>query len=72
MSEWTETAATVAAKAGCAPDLVRAYTKAGHIPSRQLANGIRLYRSSAVALVRKIKAERLSRRGRYVRPSAAV
>jgi DNA-binding transcriptional MerR regulator len=72
MPQWTETTSSVAAEAGCEPSLVRAYTREGLIPSYQLPNGTRLYRRDAANRVRKIKAERLSRRGRYPRPSAAV
>lgn len=68
---WRKTTTTVAAEAGCQPNLVRLYADEGLLESRVLPNGVRLFKANAAHHVRKIKAERLSRRGRYVRPSAA-
>jgi hypothetical protein len=67
--EWPETTGTVARKAGCEAQLVREYADARLIPSRRLPNGTRLFRADADAQVRKLKAERLARRGRYSRQS---
>jgi DNA-binding transcriptional MerR regulator len=61
------TTGSVAAKAHCDQGIVRTYADAGWIECRRLANGVRLFRPSAIEKVRRLRAERLSRRGKYVR-----
>ena len=60
---YTETSNTVAGKVPCDAGLVRDYADAGWIECRRLANGVRLFKPSAVQAVRKLRAERLARRG---------
>jgi hypothetical protein len=57
----------VASQAKCDPCTVRCYADAGFIECRRLASGMRLLRPTAVAKVRALRAERMSRRGKYPR-----
>jgi hypothetical protein len=60
---FSETSNTIAAKVPCDASTVRDYADAGWIECRRLANGIRLFKPSAVNSIRKLRAERLARRG---------
>jgi DNA-binding transcriptional MerR regulator len=63
--QFSETAANVARAVddSCDPATVRLYADLRLIPCLRLRNGTRLFKPSAAALVREIRAERLSRRG---------
>lgn len=61
------TSGLVAAKVPCDQGVVRQYADAGWIECRRLANGVRLFRPSSVEKVRRLRAERLARRGKYER-----
>lgn len=63
--QFTETTNTVARAVDppCDPGTVRDYADWGLIECRRLANGVRLFKPSAVSEVREIRAERLGRRG---------
>ncbi|HEX4025887.1 MAG TPA: hypothetical protein VHX52_14475 [Steroidobacteraceae bacterium] len=69
---YTETTNTVAALVPCDPKLVRCYAAWGWIECRTLASGMRLFRPSAPEKVRRIRAERIARRGRYLRNARPV
>jgi hypothetical protein len=69
---YTQTSNTIAAKVPCDPSLVRAYADAGWIECRRLASGVRLFKPSAISAVRKLRAERLARRGGRPRVEAAT
>jgi DNA-binding transcriptional MerR regulator len=58
-----ETTTSLANKAGTTAETVRLYTQLGLIECQRLPNGVRLYRSEAVARVKAIFAERMARRG---------
>jgi hypothetical protein len=60
---FTETTNTIAAAVPCNPATVRGYADWGWIEHRRLANGVRLFKRSAIERVRKLRAERLARRG---------
>lgn len=60
---FTETTGSLSRKAGVLPETIRAYGDMQLIECQRLANGRRMFRSSAVAQVKKILAERLARRG---------
>ncbi|MGH2879233.1 MAG: hypothetical protein ACRDK4_06470 [Solirubrobacteraceae bacterium] len=64
---FSRTTTEIAAQVLCDPQLVRDYAGRGWIECRVLANGIRLYQPSAAEKVRRIRAERIARRGRYLR-----
>jgi hypothetical protein len=69
---YSETSNTIAAKVPCDASTVRDYADAGWIECRRLANGIRLFKPSAVSAVRKLRAERMARRGGRPRAEAAT
>jgi DNA-binding transcriptional MerR regulator len=74
IDQFTETTNTVARAVDppCDPGTVRDYANLGLIEYRRLANGVRLFKPSAVKKVREIRAKRLARRGgRHSAPSAA-
>jgi hypothetical protein len=54
----------VAAQVPCDAGTVRDYADWGWVEHRRLASGVRLFQPSAVAQVRKLRAERLASRGR--------
>jgi len=60
---FSETTNTIAAKVPCDPGTVREYADAGWLECRRLASGIRLFKATAVEQVRKVRAERMARRG---------
>jgi hypothetical protein len=60
---YSETSNTIAAKVPCDASTVRGYADAGWLECRRLASGVRLFKASAVERVRKLRAERLGRRG---------
>jgi hypothetical protein len=60
---FTETTNTIAASVPCNPATVRSYSDWGLIEHRRLANGVRLFKRSAIERVRKLRAERLAHRG---------
>ena len=60
---FSETTTTIAAAVPCNSATVRDYGDWGLIECRRLANGTRLFQRSAVERVRKLRAERLARRG---------
>lgn len=61
---FSETSNTIAARVPCDASTVRLYADAGWIECRRLANGIRLFKTSAVDTVRKVRAQRRAHRGR--------
>jgi DNA-binding transcriptional MerR regulator len=63
MDGFTETTGSLARKAGVLPETVRAYGDMGLIECKRVANGMRMFRPSAVTQVRRILAERLANRG---------
>jgi DNA-binding transcriptional MerR regulator len=69
---YNQTTSTLARLACCEPQLVRDYANLQLIECIRLENGTRLFKSSAAARVREIRAERLARRGgrRTARPAA--
>lgn len=69
---FSETSNTIAAKVPCDPGTVRDYADAGWLECRRLASGTRLFKPSAVERVRKLRAERLARRGRPPRERGAA
>ena len=69
---YSETSNAIAAKVPCDAGTVRDYADAGWVECRRLANGIRLFKPSAVNAVRKLKAERLARRGERPRAEATT
>jgi len=64
---FSETPNSIAGAVPCDPGLVRDYCDWGLLEYRRLRNGTRLLKPSAVERVRKIRAERLARCGRYPR-----
>jgi len=60
---FTETTNTVAAGVPCNPATVRDYADSGLIEHRRLANGVRLFKRSAIERVRQLRDEGLARRG---------
>lgn len=64
---YSRTTNEVAAQVPCDPKLVRNYAGWGWIECRTLTNGMRLFQPSAAEKVRRIRAERIARRGRYLR-----
>lgn len=69
---FSETATTIAKGVPCQPDLVKNYARWGWIESRRLANGMWLFKPSAVSRVRTLRAQRLARRGRRGQAAAAA
>lgn len=69
---FSETTSTIAAAVPCNGATVRDYADWGLIECRRLANGTRLLKPSAVEKVRKLRAQRLARRGGRHRAEAAV
>jgi hypothetical protein len=69
--DYSETSNAIAAKVPCDAGTVRDYADAGWIECRRLANGIRLFKPTAVAAIQKLRAERLARRGGRHRVVAA-
>ena len=67
---FTETPAAVAGAVPCDAGTVRDYCDWGLIEHRRLRNGIRLLKPSAVEEIRRIRAERLARRGGRHQPKA--
>jgi hypothetical protein len=65
MEQFTETTNTVARAVDppCDPGTVRDYADLGLLECLRLANGVRLFKPSAAAKVREIRAQRLARRG---------
>lgn len=61
---FTETTNAVAREVPCDAGTVRAYADMGLVPHMRLANGIRLFRPSAAALVREIREKRVDHRRR--------
>ncbi len=57
------TTAAIAHAVPCDPGIVRLYADMGWLECRRLSNGVRLLKPSAVEKVRKLRAERLARRG---------
>ena len=72
LDTFSETAATIAERVPCQRDLVKNYAKWGWVESRRLANGMWLFKPSAVSRVRTLRAERLARRGRRPQALAAA
>jgi hypothetical protein len=71
--EFTESTTSIAAQVGaldgrpCDPGTVRDYADLDLIEHRRLKSGARLFKPSAVAKVRKLRAERIARRGKHPR-----
>ena len=61
--EFTETTGSLARAAGVLPETVRMYGDLGLIECRRLANGMRMFKSGAAEEIKKIRAQRLARRG---------
>ena len=59
----TKTSRSVSVDADCTPQYVTVLAREGVIPHIVASDGTRLYPAEAAAIVRRIKAERLSRRG---------
>ena len=66
---YCETTGTTARKAGVLPETVRAYADLGLLEFVRIANGMRMFRPDAAERVRKIRAERMARRGGSRRPA---
>ena len=60
---YTKTTSDIASAVPCHAGTVVDYCNWGLIPYRRLGNGVRLLSDSAVEQVRRIRAERLARRG---------
>jgi hypothetical protein len=60
---FSETTNAIAAAVPCDAGTVRAYCDWGWIECRRISNGVRLLKPSAVEKVRKLRTERLARRG---------
>jgi hypothetical protein len=69
---FTETTTMLASAVPCDPGLVRLYADHDWIECQKLPGGVRLFRRSAAAEVRKIRAQRLARRGGRRNPRAAT
>lgn len=71
---FTETTNTVARMVNppCDAGTVRQYADLGLLECQRLANGVRLFKPSAAARVREIRAERLARRGGDTRRKATA
>ena len=61
--EFTQTPNAIAGAVPCDAGTVRDYCDWGLVPYRRISNGTRLLKPSAVDQVRRIRAERLARRG---------
>jgi hypothetical protein len=68
---FSHTSNSIAAKVPCDPGTVRDYADWGWLEHRRLANGVRLFKPSAVEQVRKLRAERVAHRRRIPRPTDA-
>jgi DNA-binding transcriptional MerR regulator len=62
-----QTGTDIARTSGLTAETIRAYTRNGLLDHRQLSNGIRVYKKSAVAQAKKIHAQNLARRSQKVR-----
>jgi hypothetical protein len=62
-SQYVLTSRGVSVKADCTQQYVGKLATQGLVPYVTASNGTRLYPPEAAAIVRKIKAERLARRG---------
>jgi DNA-binding transcriptional MerR regulator len=64
IENWTLTTGAVARQADTTGPTVTMYAAMGLVPFRNASNGMRLFSTDAPAIVRSVKAERLSRRGK--------
>jgi hypothetical protein len=64
---FNETSGSIARLAECSASYVIELARRGDIPHVTTSNGWRLFRREVAERVKAIKAERLARRGRYVR-----
>lgn len=62
--QFTKTSRGVSVDADCTPQYVSQLARTGAIPHVVASDGTRLFPDEASALVRQIKAEQLSKRGR--------
>ena len=69
--DFSETTTAIAGKVPCDASLVRRYADLGLIEQRRLMNGMRVFQPSAAESIRKLRAERIARRGRHVRQPKA-
>jgi hypothetical protein len=69
---FSETTSSIAGAADCEPGLVRNYCDWGLIECRRLKSGMRLLKPSAAEKVRKLRTQRLARRGGNYRTKAAI
>ena len=70
---YTRTGRSIGSEADCTAGFVLREAKAGRVPHVIASNGTRLYPDEAVAIVKKLKAAALARRGgSYGRVAAAA
>ncbi len=62
--QFTKTSRSVSVDADCTPQYVSQLARTGAIPHVVASDGTRLFPDDAAAIVRRIKAEQLGKRGR--------